>query len=365
MEKQVWRYMPLFTCLIGIFTACKKAEVPQQPPDTDPIQEKKIDSKYLLRIHQLGFDTTGARNYDSLFIVEGDIPMAKSFLDTVKLSSSDKNGRHAYTNTLLNMNNIRIFLSETFWGNSTYYQGILRAVQEWNGVTNSSLNFHTISHADAGYNWEIINATLPGGILALNDYPGLPDINGVPGYNILVDMDYINSLNLTYRQISWIIAHEIGHMVGLRHSDWDLRGEGTGVEGANYFPNIPVEDYSSLMRAIFDINNDGSVLFSSYDRTAISTLYPLHFCNLQTYIDLPNSGPSGTISGSIYPSYRGSVDLVEWEITNNSGFSYTYSDADPEAVIPILAPGTYTFRHRIIISKGCTSTWNVRTITVL
>lgn len=366
MKKQVRKYLTLFTCVIGIFTACKKTELPQQSSDTDLIQEKKIDQEYLQRIYQLGFDTTGAKNYDSLFVVEGDIMIARGFLDTVKLPSSDENARHAYTNTLLSINNIRMFLPEAFWGDSKYYQALLRIYQEWNGVSNSGLNFHLLSHADAGYEWEIINTTLPAGVLAAADFPGFPDINGVPGYNILVNKNYMNTLNLTRDQISWVLAHEVGHMIGLRHSDWDIYGEGTSPVGGNYFPNIPVQDNSSIMRKYFDpVTNDGSSLFTSYDRTAISTLYPLNTCNLETYINRPNSGSSGTIGGILLPSYVGGVNHVEWEITNSSGYNYTYSSADAEFEAPYLAPGTYTFRHRITIIKGCTSNWNVRTITVL
>lgn len=357
--------LTLALALSFCFVACKKNDISQ--PATPKDTEGRIDEKYLAKIAKLGLDTSDVKLYDSVFVVEGDIALAKKFLDTFSTPVVNPNDRHAYTDQLLSFNNIRIYLTEAWWANSTYYSALGRALYEWNQA-GSNLNFHILFQTDQGYDWNLIFTTLPSGVLAMADFPGLPNMNGVAGYNILVNQNYINSLQLSTYQISWILTHEIGHMVGLRHSDWDIYGEPNSENGyyfgANYFSNITVEDPNSVMRKFFSLSNDGSTLFSSYDRLAVNTLYPLNSCNLQTYINRASVVSSGSASGTLYPSYRGPVNFVEWQITNSAtGYNYNWSDSDVEFQVPSLAPGTYVFRNRIT-TPTCVSSWAQKTITI-
>lgn len=351
--------------LLFCFVACKKNDI-SNPASANGNQEH-IDQKYLDKIAKLGLDVSSVKCYDSIFVVEGDIAISKKFLDTFSVPVFKPNDRHAYTDQLLSFNNIRIYTSQPWWSNSTYYSALNRALYEWNS-TGSNLNFHMLFQTDQGYDWNLIFTTLPSGVLAMADFPGLPNMNGVPGYNILVDQNYINSLHLSSNQISWILTHEIGHMLGLRHSDWDIYGEPNSENGyyfgANYFSNITVEDPNSVMRKFFSTSIDGNTLLSSYDRLAVNTLYPLNSCNLQTFINRPAIVSSGEASGTLYPSYRGPLNFIEWQITNSAtGYNYTSTDSDIEFQVPSLAPGTYVFRTRITTSN-CISSWASKTITI-
>jgi len=45
----------------------------------------------------------------------------------------------------------------------------------------------------------------------------------------------------------------------------------------------------------------------------------------------------------LYPSYRGPLNFIEWQITNSAtGYNYTSTDSDIEFQVPSLAPGTAT-----------------------
>lgn len=68
------------------------------------------------------------------------------------------------------------------------------------------------------------------------------------------------------------LAHELGHTIGLRHTDWIENGEPVSNFGANLIPNTTHDDVNSVMNIIVCYMNWTG--FSNDDVVAIINLYP-------------------------------------------------------------------------------------------
>jgi hypothetical protein len=179
-------------------------------------------------------------------------------------SSTDEQYR---TSNLVSRSLAVICITTTFSGK--FSDALNRAITNYN---NLGLTFR-MQRGGSGCN-ATINARVVSGTGGSAGFPSggrpYPQINIGSGLN-----------NFSTDTVEHVITHELGHTVGLRHSDYFNRSiscgtggnEGSGGVGAIHIPGTPTGATvgGSIMNSCFRSSETGE--FTSSDRTALTTLY--------------------------------------------------------------------------------------------
>ncbi|MFC1225265.1 M57 family metalloprotease [Pedobacter sp. BG31] len=249
-------------------------------------QHSEIPESILASIKEMGFNTNGITIMKDGYIVEGDIFLPKSSLGKAKNSSNliiAKSEQYQTYNLVQNLpRTITISVSNL---PAIYSTAASNAIGRYNSL-NLKINFQLVS---SNGNIEIIGfneGPTPTGIrLGFGGFPfsGNPfnqiGLNTNPAaFGTNPDVGYITS----------VIQHEIGHCIGLRHTDYYDRSyscpQQSGNEGSSYdsadpqrfsgaiqIPGTPASaEPNSFMLAC---NNGVDRSFNTNDIVALNYLY--------------------------------------------------------------------------------------------
>jgi hypothetical protein len=172
---------------------------------------------------------------------------------------------------------ITVRLSGTY--PSHYSTGLDQALAHYNSIAGLKVTFQRVtSGGDIVIN--IANLGTSGGGCILGQASGFPTSSGNPssGFTLSNSSCAVSYMN-TADKADEVMAHELGHCIGFRHTDYKKRascgpgpGESAGSIGAVHIDGTPTTvngSYNSWMMACVN----GSPSFSADDIIALTTVY--------------------------------------------------------------------------------------------
>jgi len=261
-------------CLAVGFTACKK--------ESKEAKQDEISSSEIAQIKALGFSADGAKKTTEGYLVEGDIMLSKEELTSVATSPElvIANEEHYRTNNLVNTTTyatIDVALNNTSSQHQAAFSAALdEAIRRYN-AENLRVHFRRVS---SGQDITIRSFYQVSNTLGSS---GFPSSSGAPYSTVQMNTYWYStstgSTNVNY--IGTIMAHEMGHCIGFRHTDYMNRSyscggsavnEGSAGIGAVYIPGTP-SGPSAGSWMLSCVGSNVNRPFTSADRTALNYVY--------------------------------------------------------------------------------------------
>lgn len=256
-----------------ILFACKK-DVKEPAPDP----KSEVSEEVLAKIKAMGLRTFGVQKIDDKYLVEGDILLSEEDINVKKegnfLKVGDDEQYHTYNLVTGLPRTITVSLSGFPAAVLARYQSMVdNAIARYN-AQGLQINFVRVA---SGGNIVVV-ATTGASYLAS---AGFPTAAGNPYSQIILNRSYLDTWNIN-TCIS-IVAHEMGHCIGFRHTDYANRqyscggafsAEPVNPYGAVHIPGTPAAyngDPTSFMLAC--IGNGVNRPFNANDVTALNYLY--------------------------------------------------------------------------------------------
>ncbi|MCB0527656.1 MAG: hypothetical protein KDC65_04205 [Saprospiraceae bacterium] len=270
MLKRVLSFASLALLLAGLNSCAKQTDENIANELSQDVQDK---------ILALGFSPQNAKEADGGYIVEGDIFLAPEDLDKTLdyhiLRVGDEEQYHT-TNLVTGLpRNIKVWINAGNGGNklpTSYIAALDLAIQRYNNE-NLSITFSRVNSSN-GANIQIKKGN--GNFLAS---AGFPTSGGNPYGTIKVNSNAIG--NQPQGTVASLLAHEMGHCIGFRHTDFMNRAyscggqavnEGSAGVGAIHITGTPTgPDANSWMLSCIGQGDDRP--FTNNDKTALDYLY--------------------------------------------------------------------------------------------
>jgi hypothetical protein len=259
-------------CISVFATSCKRENVITPKDEVSPAVLQQIAAQ--------GFGTSNVQKIEEGYLVEGDIILTPEFLNStpggnlLRIATTEQ-----YRTTLLVTHlprNITVALDSKLKAKAGYNQALAEVVSRYNAQN----LLITMSVAPAGTTADITYVDAHGQFLAS---AGFPTSTGDPYYRVKVNSQSIGT-GTTSTFINFcatILAHEGGHCIGFRHTDYMDRSyscggstanEGASTVGAVLIPGTPSgPDAGSWMLACISRNQNR--YFNANDVTALKYLY--------------------------------------------------------------------------------------------
>ena len=241
----------------------------QNTDNSTQVLLEKAKSKLLA----MGLDTLGMEDAGKYYLVENDILVEKQ-----ALLSNIETRQFSTQYVVPARSSVRIMVDNSISSTSGWVEAVKDVIEIYNENTGLKL-----SYVD----------TAPD-ILIKKGFIGRENVcaEGVfpvsdckPGAFININNHFYEDIDgyLNHRQKVFLLMHEMGHNLGLRHSDCKKWGEEVNPEGMVLVPNTPEIDLDSFM-------NSGTCGYewkglSSFDKLTLETLWPYYYTFTIHFVD--------------------------------------------------------------------------------
>jgi len=285
-------------------------------------------------IKSLGYSDSQIQDIGSEYLVDGDILFPKNLELPKHGKSAGKTSQYG-TGYYITGNLILIKIDPSMNG---YISEIQSAIQQWNNIANSRLTFQIYDEVHGTPNVTITNANLGNGVCGAAYFP----YNGNPGSLVRINTQVIQNNSFEQRQRT--IAHEIGHAIGMRHTNWFNNYETqTGYDEAGHpasavnIPGTPTgEDSNSLMNG--GQCGSGATILSLYDKAFVEYVYP-KYTNAAPIYRLYDSSTEHRLV-TCNPNEIRALAEAGWNIEGHMGFLYTSQQPGSIPVYRFYNPGS-------------------------
>lgn len=260
----------LLLLLVMVLFACQQQNEPTVPNLED------VPNEILDKIDALGFNSNEVKMYDDMLFIEGDIAISVEELNKLVPSNGLPVEEHYSTDNLVTgtPRTISVYVNMP----QKYITATDTALSRYNSE-GLNLTFQRVTSSGSA---DIVITASPWyyyffGILGS---AGFPTDSGDPHDEILMTRRYYDDVS-NINGLATTIAHEMGHCIGFRHTDYMDRSyscggsaedEGDGGVGANHIDGTPTgPDADSWMLACG--SPEGDRPFTTNDKIALDYLY--------------------------------------------------------------------------------------------
>ncbi|HEY4653701.1 MAG TPA: M57 family metalloprotease [Cyclobacteriaceae bacterium] len=278
--------MKRFTQLLSMLLIGSIAFVGCEQPEVTPLINESVPDDVLIRLQELGFNVTDRApvRFESGYLVEGDIYLPESELAIMTTGVRIPFAEQYSTNNLVTGAPRSISIYIPVGGrkgfSSAYSSAIDEVISRYNDER-LNLSFTRVSSSGAA---DIVITRLNKGYERQGylGSAGFPSSGGDPYGNIRLSGILESVYGLGVNGIATIIAHEVGHCIGFRHTDYFDRSiscggspanEGDGGIGANHIPGTPTGATLADKSWMLSCTDGGDRPFNRDDQVALDYLY--------------------------------------------------------------------------------------------
>lgn len=251
--------------------------------DDQSAKKNEIPAETVAKIASLGFDVNdrAPMRFEQGYLVEGDIYLTDADLATMNAGVAIPEVEQYRTTNLVNgtPRNIKVYIPSSSFS-ATYIAALDEAIARYN-AENLVLTFSRIT-TSTGANITFKRLSRSDERRGVLGSAGFPTSAGNPYSQIAMSGILQSTYGLSVNGIATIMAHEMGHCIGFRHTDYFNRAiscggatsnEGDGGVGAILIPGTPSGATASAKSFMLACTDGSNRPFNTDDKTALNALY--------------------------------------------------------------------------------------------